>query len=91
MTNIENKTDRCMYRQWFYDYESFGKALKIARVTKDLTQDDIANECRIARSTYWKMEKGGYCNPELMARVSEFLGVNFMAYNIPPSCDSSQL
>lgn len=86
MSALVNKTDRCMYRQWHYDYDAFGKALKLARVAKDLRQEDIALQCKCSRSTYWKMEHGGYCNIHIMARVSDLLGVDMMSFNRPPQC-----
>lgn len=89
MSALVNKTDRCMYRQQWYDYKAFGKALKLARVSKDLTQEDISLQCSCSRSTYWKMEHGGYCNLQTMFRVGEFLGVNVMDYNMIPTCGTS--
>lgn len=85
MSHIDNKTERCMYRQWFYDYKAFGKALKLARVEKDLTQEAVALAVGCSRSTYWKMERGGYCNPQTMANVCQYLGVDLMRFNVPPT------
>lgn len=89
MSALVNKTDRCMYRQQWYDYKAFGKALKLARISKDLTQEDIALQCMCSRSTYWKMEHGGYCNIHIMSRVSELLGVDMMSFNRPQQCGTS--
>lgn len=89
MSALVNKTDRCMYRQWYYDYNAFGKALKLARVAKDLRQDDVAKQCGCSRSTYWKMEHGGYCDIQIMARVSALLDVDMLSFNRPPQCDTS--
>lgn len=82
MSSLENKTDRCMYRQWDYDYKAFGKAIRLARRTRELTQDDIASSIGVSRSTIWKMENGGYCSPLAMFKISKLLDVDFMAYNI---------
>lgn len=82
MSSLENKTDRCMYRQWDYDYQAFGKAIRIARKVRELTQDQVADEIAVARSTIWKMEHGGFCNPLTMFKVSKFLDVDFMEFNI---------
>lgn len=82
MSSLTNKTDRCMYRQWDYDYASFGEALRKARRSRDLTQDQVAEKIGVARSTVWKMEKGGYCSPLTMFKISKLLEVDFMAYNI---------
>lgn len=84
MSSLENKTDRCMYRQWDYDYKAFGKAIRLARRTRELTQDDIANSIGVSRSTVWKMENGGYCSPLSMFKISKLLDVDFMAFNIIP-------
>lgn len=84
MSSLENKTDRCMYRQWDYDYKAFGKAIRLARRTRELTQDDIASSIGVSRSTVWKMENGGYCSPLSMFKISKLLDVDFMAFNIIP-------
>lgn len=87
MSELENKTARCMYRQWDYDYKSFGKAIRTARRAKDLTQDDVADAIGVARATVWKMEHGGYCNPLSMFKISNLLEVDFMKFNIIPSTE----
>lgn len=84
MSSLINKTDRCMYRQWDYDYQAFGKAIRTARRAVEMTQDDVAHTIGCARATIWKMEHGGFCNPLTMFKVSSLLNVDFMAYNIIP-------
>ena len=71
-----------MYRQWDYDYSAFGKAIRLARRTRELTQGQVAEEIGVARSTIWKMEQGGFCSPLTMFKVSQLLGVDFMQFNV---------
>lgn len=87
MSSLENKTARCMYRQWDYDYQAFGKAIRVARKVRDLTQDQVADTIGVARATIWKMEHGGYCNPLFMFKVSRLLDVDFMQFNIIPESE----
>lgn len=87
MSSLENKTARCMYRQWDYDYKAFGQAIRKARRIADMTQDDVAHKIGIARSTVWKMEQGGYCSPLSMFKISALLGVDFMSFNIIPTSE----
>ena len=90
MSNLENKTDRCMYRQWDYDYKAFGEALRVARIIKRMRQDDVADAIGVARSTVWKMEHGGYCSPLTMFKASDLLGVDYMKYNIRPAAEEQR-
>lgn len=87
MSSLTNKTDRCMYRQWDYDYKGFGEALRLARLTRHLIQDEVADAIGVSRSTIWKMEHGGYCSPLTMFKASDYLGVDYMKYNIRPTAD----
>lgn len=81
MASLENKTDRCMYRQWDYDYKLYGEAIRKSRRLRDLTQEQVASKVGVARSTIWKMEHGGYVNPLTIFKVSALLDVDFMAFN----------
>lgn len=90
MSKLENKTARCMYRQWDYDYKGFGEALRMARLSRHLIQDEVADEIGVSRSTIWKMEHGGYCSPLTMFKASDFLGVDYMKYNIRPSAEEQR-
>lgn len=87
MSKIENKTDRCMFRQWDYNYKDFGAACRAARRSKDLTQQQLADAVGVVRSTIYKLEHGGYTNPMTMWRVCQIVGVDLMAYNIEPSTE----
>lgn len=82
MGKFTNKTDRCMYRQWDFDYNSYGEAVRVARVSIRMTQKDVAKQVGCGRTTIYKMEHGGYCDPRIMYRVCELLGVDLMTYNI---------
>lgn len=31
---LKNKTERCMYKQWDYDYDAYGAAIRAARKTR---------------------------------------------------------
>ena len=91
MSKLINKTDRCMYRQWDYDYNAFGAAIRLSRRSRDLTQDEVAQTIGCARSTIWKMENGGYCSPLIMFKISEFLGVDFMQFNVRPESEEQMI
>ena len=90
MSSLTNKTDRCMYRQWDYDYDAFGKAIRTARRAKDMIQDEVADLVGCSRATIWKMEHGGYCNPLTMFKVSSLLEVDFMQFNIIPQSEEQR-
>lgn len=90
MSTLQNKTDRCMYRQWDYDYKSFGEDLRMARLGRHLRQDDVADAIGVSRSTIWKMEHGGYCSPLTMFKASDFLDVDYMKYNIRPASEEQR-
>lgn len=91
MSKLVNKTDRCMYRQWDYDYNAFGAAIRLARRSRDLTQDEVAQTIGCARSTIWKMENGGYCSPLIMFKISEYLDVDFMQFNVRPESEEQMI
>lgn len=82
---LKNKTERCMFRQWDYDYDAFGAAVKEARKKKNLTQRAVARTCACARSTIWRMENGAAVNPVTMVRACEQLEVDLMLYNTKPT------
>lgn len=87
MSALQNKTDRCMFRQWDYDYQAFGKAIRQARRVQDLTQAQVAAVCGFSKATVWKMEHGGYCSPLFMFKISKLLDVDFMQFNIIPETE----
>lgn len=82
---LKNKTDRCMFKQWDYDYNAFGAAIRAARKKKNLTQRTVSRICACARSTVWRMEMGAAVNPATMVRACELLDVDLMKYNTKPS------
>ena len=87
---LQNKTARCMYRQWDYNYSAFGTALKLARHLKHLTQREVSQYCRCARSTVWRMENGASCNPQTMVKACELLDVDLMLYNEEPGTEEQR-
>lgn len=84
---LKNKTARCMYKQWDYDYDSFGAVLKKARKDQKLTQRAVARHCHCARSTIWRAENGAAVNPQTMAAACDLLGVDLMQFNVEPGSE----
>lgn len=82
---IKNKTERCMFKQWDYDYDAYGAAIRAARKNKNLTQRAVARTCACARSTIWRMEMGAAVNPLTMVRACKLLDVDLMQFNTKPT------
>ena len=76
-------TQRHMYKQSDYDYEALGNALRGARAEKRLRQIDVAIACKTSRQSVWRCETGVAIDPFTLVRISAFLDVDYMQFNLP--------
>jgi DNA-binding XRE family transcriptional regulator len=75
------KTDRCMYKQADFDYVGFGSECRKQRKYNEYTQDYIAQQVGVVRSTIYMLEHGRATNIRTMMAVAKILNVDLMKYN----------
>lgn len=77
------KTERHLYKQDAFDYDSFGLKVKSMRVLEGLRQDDLCSQIGCVRSTISKVERGMAINPMYMLRLCMRFQINILDYCKP--------
>lgn len=71
---------RNMYRQDQFDYPRCGLALKVARVSKQLRQEDVAKELHVVRSTISRCERGEVVSPFTLFKYGTLVDVDILQF-----------